>query len=241
MKTPSDASKIGVIKSRILLVDDHPFTRMGMRHFINSHPDMTVCGEAGDPREVMEILAETPTDLILCDLNLPGKGGLELIKDIRALHPQIPVLVLSMHDEPQFAPRVLRAGARGYLMKSEKIDSVTRAIREVLKGKIVVSERMSSLILEIFAGKQTQESAIPEARLSDREMEVLCLMGSALGTREIARRLSISMKTVEAHRANMKQKLGLVSSQELVRYAVCWVEESGRAQSQAVPVAVASA
>jgi DNA-binding NarL/FixJ family response regulator len=234
MNNPSECSKIGVTKKRVLLVDDHPFTRLGMRYFLNAHPDLTVCAEAEEPREALDRMARGEVDLVLCDLNLPGKGGLELIKDLRSLYPQVPVLVLSMHDEPQFAPRVLRAGARGYLMKSESSESVVRAIRDVLRGKIVVSERMSSLILEIFAGKQSQQNAMPEARLSDREMEVLCLMGSAVGTREIARRLSISMKTVEAHRSNMKQKLGLVSSQELIRYAVCWVEESGRAKESAL-------
>ena len=209
-----------------------------MRHFINAQPDMMVCGEAMEPREVMAQLEQNGVDLVLTDLNLPGKGGLELIKDLRALYPDLPVMVVSMHDEPQFAPRVLRAGARGYLMKNESLETVAQAIRDVLKGRIVVSERMSSLILEIFAGKQTTEAGLPEARLSDRELEVLVLLGSAHGTRTIAQRLSISMKTVEAHRANIKQKLGLVSSQELVRYAVCWVEESGN-RSRVLAVATA--
>jgi DNA-binding NarL/FixJ family response regulator len=227
MKPTSGALKIGSLQTRILLVDDHPFTRIGMKHFIDNQPDMVVSGEAAEPREVMAFLEKNEVDMVLSDLNLPGKGGLELIKDIRALYPELPVLVVSMHDEPQFAPRVLRAGARGYLMKSEKIEMVAEAIRDVMKGRIVVSERMSSLILEIFAGKQSTESGLPEARLSDRELEVLVLLGSAHGTRSIAQRLCISMKTVEAHRANIKQKLGLASSQELVRYAVCWVEDSG--------------
>ena len=220
--------KTGTQRARILLVDDHPFTRMGMAQFINAQTDMEVCAEASDPRETMRLMENGGADLVLCDLNLPGKGGLELIKDLRALFPQVPVLVLSMHDEPQFAPRVLRAGARGYLMKSERPERVAQAIREVLGGRIVVSERMSSLILEIFAGKPMQDASLPEARLSDRELEVLSFLGSAQSTRTIAQRLCISMKTVEAHRANIKQKLGLDSSQELVRYAVCWVEENGK-------------
>lgn len=214
---------------RILLVDDHPFLRMGLAQFINSQSDMTVCAEAGDPREAMLRVETAKPDLVLLDLNLPGKGGLELIKDLRALYPSLPILVLSMHDEPQYAPRVLRAGARGYIMKSEPIARMAEGIRDVFRGKMAVSERMSSLILEIFAGRIPGESNLPEARLSDRELEVLSLVGSALSTRSVAQRLSISMKTVEAHRANIKQKLGLTSSQELVRYAVCWVEESGQA------------
>jgi DNA-binding NarL/FixJ family response regulator len=202
---------------------------MGLAQFINSQPDMIVCAEAGDPREAMQRLESVKPDLVLLDLNLPGKGGLELIKDLRVLHPSLPILVLSMHDEPQYAPRVLRAGARGYIMKSEPITRMAEGIREVFRGKMAVSERMSSLILEIFSGRIPGESNLPEARLSDRELEVLTLVGSALSTKTVAQRLNISMKTVEAHRANIKQKLGLASSQELVRYAVCWVEESGQA------------
>jgi len=217
------------LRRRILLVDDHPFFRLGLAHFINAQVDLKVWAEASDPREAMRLLEKERPDVVLLDLNLPGKGGLELIKDMRALHPNVPILVLSMHDESQYAPRVLRAGARGYIMKSEPVNRVAEGIRSVINGKIIVSEPMSSLILEIFAGKPPGENTIPEARLSDRELEVLSLVGSALSTRSIAERLSISMKTVEAHRANIKQKLGIASSQELVRYAICWVEESGHA------------
>jgi DNA-binding NarL/FixJ family response regulator len=225
----SNISNLDQKKRRILLVDDHPFLRIGLAQFINAQPDMVVCGEAADPREAMAKVEQTHPELVLCDLNLPGRGGLELIKDLRALCPSLPILVLSMHDEPHFAPRVLRAGARGYIMKSEPISRMADGIREVFRGKVVVSERMSSMILEIFAGRQTGETNLPEARLSDRELEVLSLIGSALSTRDVSARLNISMKTVEAHRTNIKQKLGLPSSQELVRYAVCWVEESGQA------------
>jgi DNA-binding NarL/FixJ family response regulator len=214
---------------RILLVDDHPFMRMGLAQFLNTQPDLVVCGEAGDPREAMLQVEKSRPDLVLLDLNLPGKGGLELIKDIRVLYPELPILVLSMHDEPQYAPRVLRAGARGYIMKSEPVTRMADGIREVFRGKMVVSDRMASLILEIFAGSGSGEGNLPETRLSDRELEVLALVGSAQSTRSVAQRLNISMKTVEAHRANIKQKLGLSSSQELVRYAVCWVEEGDRA------------
>ena len=217
------------MRRRILLVDDHPFMRMGLAQFINSQPDLLVCAEAADPREAMQMVEKAAPDLVLCDLNLPGKGGLELIKDLRSQYPQLPILVVSMHDEPQYAPRVLRAGARGYVMKSEPVARLADGIREVLRGKVVVSEKMSSLILEIFAGKNSGDNVLPETRLSDRELEVLMLIGSAHSTRRIAERMSISMKTVEAHRTNIKQKLGVASSTELVRYAVCWVEKGGRA------------
>lgn len=216
-------------RKRILLVDDHPFMRMGMAHFINAQNDMRVCGEAADPAEAMRLTETLHPDLVLTDLNLPGKGGLELIKDLRALYPKLPILVVSMHDEPHYAPRVLRAGARGYLMKSESAVRLASGIREVFQGKMAVSERMSSIILELFAGKPGERAEVPEARLSDRELEVLALIGSALSTRAVSCRLNISMKTVEAHRSNIKRKLGLESSQELMRYAICWVQESGRA------------
>lgn len=214
-------------RRRILLVDDHPFMRMGLAQYINAQPDMLVCAEAADPREAMHMVEVNKPDLVLSDLNLPGKGGLELIKDIRALYSKLPILVLSMHDEPHYAPRVLRAGARGYLMKSEPVARLANGIRDVFKGKVVVSERMSSLILEIFAGKNGADNSLPEARLSDRELEILALVGSAQSTRSIGERLNISMKTVEAHRSNIKQKLGIASSQELVRYAICWAQEGG--------------
>lgn len=214
-------------RRRILLVDDHPFMRMGLAQYLNAQPDMLVCAEAADPREAMHMVEASKPDLVLSDLNLPGKGGLELIKDIRAMYPKLPILVLSMHDEPHYAPRVLRAGARGYLMKSEPVARLASGIRDVFKGRVVVSERMSSLILEIFAGKNGADNSLPEARLSDRELEILALVGSAHSTRSIGERLSISMKTVEAHRSNIKQKLGIASSQELVRYAICWAQEGG--------------
>lgn len=214
-------------RRRILLVDDHPFMRMGLAQYINAQPDMMVCAEAADPREAMHMVENNKPDLVLSDLNLPGKGGLELIKDIRAMYAKLPILVLSMHDEPHYAPRVLRAGARGYLMKSEPVARLANGIRDVFKGRVVVSERMSSLILEIFAGKNGADNSLPEARLSDRELEILALVGSAQSTRSIGERLSISMKTVEAHRSNIKQKLGIASSQELVRYAICWAQEGG--------------
>jgi DNA-binding NarL/FixJ family response regulator len=221
----------GAPPKRIVLVDDHPFMRMGLAQFINAQTDMVVCGEAAEPHEAMVVVEQCRPDLILTDLNLPGKGGLELIKDLRALYPRIPILVVSMHDEPHYAPRVLRAGARGYVMKSESVVRLADAVREVLRGRMVVSERLASLILEIYSGKSGNKPEVPEARLSDREMEVLTLIGSAVGTRAIASRLNISMKTVEAHRGNIKRKLGLDSSPELVRYAICWMEESGQAEA----------
>lgn len=227
---PYETNSVAAPK-RIVLVDDHPFMRMGLAQFINAQNDMVVCGEAAEPHEAMGVVENCRPDLILTDLNLPGKGGLELIKDLRAMYPRIPILVVSMHDEPHYAPRVLRAGARGYVMKSESVVRLAGAIREVLRGKMVVSERLASLILEIYSGKSGDKPEVPEARLSDREMEVLALIGSAVGTRAIASRLNISMKTVEAHRGNIKRKLGLDSSPELVRYAICWMEESGQAEA----------
>jgi DNA-binding NarL/FixJ family response regulator len=160
----------------------------------------------------------------LLDISLPDRSGLELIKDLRALHAELPVLVVSMHDELVFAERVLRAGARGYIMKQEGGKRMMQAIRRVLSGQIYVSERMSVKILEIFSGQRPEGSRSPLDRLSDREFEVFQLLGQGRSTREIADWLHLSTNTVEVHRLHIKQKLQLRSTAELIRYAVCWIE-----------------
>ena len=158
---------------------------------------------------------------------MPDKNGLELIKDIRSLRPELPILVVSMHDEMIYAERVLRAGGRGYIMKQEGGEKFIRAIRQVLAGQIFVSDKMSSRILEIFSGGNKKSENSPVARLSDREFEVFQLIGHGKGTREIAAQLNLSVKTVEVHRANIKEKLNLKTATELVRYAVRWADSEG--------------
>jgi DNA-binding NarL/FixJ family response regulator len=211
-------------RKRILIVDDHPMMRQGLAQLINSEPDLVVCREADTARQAFEFVRREPPDLAIVDISLPDKNGLELIKDMHALYPALPMLVVSMHDESLYAQRVLRAGGRGYVMKQEGGRKLMEAIRQVLAGQIWVSEKMSARILEIFSGSGRDPGGSPLGRLSDREFEVFQLIGQGKGTREIAAHLRLSVKTVEVHRANIKGKLDLKSATELVRSAVRWME-----------------
>ena len=213
-------------RTRILLVDDHPMMRQGLAALIGSEPDLEICGQAENAAKAMAALAAHPTDLVLLDLTLPDKNGVEVIKDMRALHPAVRVLVVSMHDEAIYAERVLRAGARGYIMKQEGGPKLLQAIREVLAGQISVSEKVSARILELFSGRSS--GASPMEKLTDREFEVFQLIGQGLATRQIAGKLHLSVKTVEVHRLHIKEKLAIASAPELVRFAVRWVEAQGR-------------
>jgi DNA-binding NarL/FixJ family response regulator len=213
-------------RTRILLVDDHPMMRQGLAALIGSEPDLEICGQAENAAKAMAALAAHPTDLVLLDLTLPDKNGVEVIKDLRALHPAVRVLVVSMHDEAIYAERVLRAGARGYIMKQEGGPKLLQAIREVLAGQISVSEKVSARILELFSGRSS--GASPMEKLTDREFEVFQLIGQGLATRQIAAKLHLSVKTVEVHRLHIKEKLAIASAPELVRFAVRWVEAQGR-------------
>jgi len=198
--------------------------REGLAQLINNESDLMVCGEAGAGRAVPELVAKTKPDLLIADISLPDRNGLEVIKDMQTLQPGLAVLVISMHDESLYAERVLRAGGRGYVMKQEGGKKLMTAIRQVLSGRIYVSEKMSAKILESFSGQAAEASRMPMENLSDREFEVLQLIGEGKGTREIADQLTLSIKTVDAHRANIKRKLNLKTGPELVRYAVRWVE-----------------
>lgn len=211
-------------KTRILIVDDHPLMRQGLAQLINHEPDLIVSAEANNAAEALGLLDSAKVDLMLLDLSLPGKSGLELIKDIRALRPDLPLLVVSMHDEALYAERVLRAGGRGYIMKQEGGKRLMLAIRQILAGQIYVSENMSAKILELFSGRRPEAAKTLPELLSDREFEVFHLIGQGVPTREIAERLHLSVKTVEVHRAHIKQKLKLNSASELVRQAIRWVE-----------------
>jgi DNA-binding NarL/FixJ family response regulator len=212
---------------KLLIVDDHPMMREGLGQLISHEADLAVCGEAGSASEALDLVGKLKPDLALVDISLPDKGGLELIKDLHSLHPSLPVLVISMHDETLHAERALRAGARGYIMKQEGGERLMEAIRQVLAGQIYVSMKMSARILEAFSGGRVRASRSPIERLTDREFEVFQLIGQGIGTRDIARRLNLSIKTIEVHRANIKQKIGLKNAAELVRHAVRWVESSG--------------
>ena len=213
-------------KSRILIVDDHPMTRQGLATLIEHQPDWAVCFEAQSAGQALEAIAKTKPDLVLVDISLPGKSGLELIKDIRALHEHLPVLVISMHDESLYVERVLRAGARGYVPKHSGAVKIVEAIRAVLNGRIYVSEEMSAHLLEQLCGRSSQQMRSPVEQLSDREFEVFELIGQGLSAHDIAQRLFLSAKTVDAHRANIKEKLKIKTTAELIAYAARWNAEN---------------
>lgn len=214
-------------KVKLLVIDDHPMMRQGLAQLVNNEPDLRVCGEAGSAQEAFECIARAQPNLVLADISLPDKNGLEFIKDLQSRSPELPVLVISMHDESLYAERVLKAGGRGYIMKQEGGKKIMEAIRKVLAGQIYVSEKMSAKILEIFSGRRPESLSSPIERLTDREFEIFHLIGQGYETREIAERLFLSGKTVEVHRANIKQKLGMRSSAEVVRYAIRWSEAEG--------------
>jgi len=208
--------------NRILIVDDHPMMREGLRTLISREHDLAVCGEAETAGQALDAVANLKPDLVLADISLPGRNGVELIKDIRSLQPAVLILVISMHDESLYAERVLRAGARGYIMKQESGPTMIQAIRQVLAGRIYLSDKMSARILENVAGKRAKAS--PIERLSDREFEVFQLIGRGKSTVQIAEELHLSTKTVEAHRAQVKAKLDLRNMPELISFASRWVE-----------------
>ena len=214
---------------KVLIVDDHPMMRQGLAQLIDNEPDLKVIAEADTGGQGLDIVVKEKLDLAVLDISLPDRNGLELIKDIRSVKPELPILIVSMHDEALYAERVLRAGARGYIMKQEGGKKLLQAIRQVLTGQIYVSEKMSARILETFSGRKTEQSASPVARLSDREFEVFQLIGQGKGTKEIAQHLNLSVKTVEVHRAKIKEKLSLLTATDLVRYAVRWTEAQGTA------------
>lgn len=209
---------------RILIVDDHPMMRQGLAQLIAVEPDLEVSGEAENGYQAIEMVQKGHPDLVLVDISLPGKSGLELIKDIQAIQPGLPSLVISMHDETVYAERVLRAGGRGYIMKQEGGKKLMLAIRQVLSGKIYVSDKISAKILEIFSGRRSETASSPVETLTDREFEVFQLIGKGTSTREIADQLHLSIKTVEVHRANIKDKLKIKTASELVHFATRWVE-----------------
>ena len=198
--------------------------REGLAQLIGHQKDMTVCGEAGDVNDALEKVRLLKPNLVLADITLPGRNGLELIKDIQAMEAGIAVLVISMHDESFYAERVLRAGGRGYVMKQEGGKKIMEAIRQVSAGQIFVSEKMSAKILEVFSGRRADAGQSLVEKLTDREFEVFQLIGQGRETKELARELHVSPKTIEVHRANIKVKLQIKSMAELIRYAVRWVE-----------------
>jgi DNA-binding NarL/FixJ family response regulator len=209
-------------KKRIMVVDDHPIVRQGLTLLINREPDLVVCGEAEEAMGAMHVLASSRPDVLIVDISLSGPDGIDLLKNIRTTHPTLPVLILSMHDESVYAERALRAGANGYIMKQEATENVLVAVRRILSGEIYVSARIANQMLRHYiTGSGTlRDSSI--ADLSDRELEVFRLIGEGHGTRQIAEKLHLSVKTVESYQAHIKEKLSLRSSRELMQRAIQW-------------------
>ena len=208
---------------RIVIVDDHPLFRKGLEELIHSDGAFAVCGEAGNASEAMEVIRKLHPDLVIVDLSLPGANGIELIKNIRAEFPKLPILVLSMHDESLYAVRALRAGADGYVMKHEAMANVIQAIREVFNGRPYLSPAVAAQVITQFAHRQAEGETDAVERLSDRELEILELIGKGNEVRQIASLLHLSPKTVETHRAHIKDKLDLKNSREVARFALQWL------------------
>jgi DNA-binding NarL/FixJ family response regulator len=213
-------------KANIFLVDDHPLVREWLTNLIHQQPDLAVCGESEDaPHALQEISAAKP-DVAIVDISLKHGSGIELIKNLKALQPGVAVIVLSMHDERLYAERALRAGARGYIMKRETAKKVIMAIRQVLDGKIYMSESLAAVFAAKFVDGRLPASGSLVERLSDRELEVFQLLGKGYETRQVAEMMNVSMKTVQAHCAHIKEKLKLTNAAELLREAVRWQENN---------------
>jgi DNA-binding NarL/FixJ family response regulator len=209
--------------ARILIVDDHPIVRLGIRQMISGDPSLLVCCEADSAEAALQMVKGSKADLAIVDLSLGQGTGLELIRKLHDATPDLAVLVLSMHDESLFAERALRAGARGYIMKHEAIDGLIDAIRQVLSGRIYVSERMSQSVLERL-GRQELPVGGRLGNLTDRELEVFEMIGRGLNTAAIADQLGVSVKTIETYRSNIKNKLSLKDAADLIRFAATWTE-----------------
>jgi len=223
MKKSSD-SQSKPRRCRILVVDDHPIFRRGVMAMLGSEPKLEVVGEAPSAQEGISKMRELDPDFLIIDVSLPGNNGIELIKMIRAENPDTPILVLTMHDESLYALRALRAGAQGYLMKAEATERIFHAIEKIRRGEIYVSEELGErLIFQAIHGSDDQQSQSPVEQLSDRELEVFRLLGRGYATRHIAQELNLSIKTVETHRAHIKEKLGCEDSKQMVQFAIDWV------------------
>src|SRR5580658_9106088 len=210
-------------RTKVFLVDDHPLVREWLTQLIQREGDMAVCGEAEDTQEALKLIEETQPDIVIADITLKSTHGLELVKDLQARHPAMPVLVLSMHDESLYAERVLRAGARGYITKQEATKRILLAIRQVLGGQIYISEKMASRMVHKMVLGRTDSQKSPIERLTDRELEVFQLIGRGQGTRRIAEELHLGIKTVESYRARIKEKLKLEDGTQLLQHAIQWV------------------
>jgi DNA-binding NarL/FixJ family response regulator len=209
-----------VVRRRVLIVDDHPIVRQGLKRMIEAEADMEVCGEAATEVQARRAIRELTPDIVIVDLALQEGDGLELVRDVHAHHPDVPMLVLSMHDETIYAERLLSEGASGYIMKQAAADQLLNALRTVLRGETYLSETLQTQ-LRSRAGHAVNEGN-PVERLSNRELQVLNLVGRGVSSREIAAELGLSVKTVESHRQSIKRKLNLTTNSQLLQYAINW-------------------
>jgi len=204
------------------VVDDHPLLRQGLALLINQQQDLEVCGEAEEAQAAMQAIAQRRPDILIVDISLSGPDGLDLLKNVRASYPDLPVLILSMHDEAIYAERALRARANGYIMKQEATEKVLVAVRRILNGEVYLSERMANKMLQQYMGGARAAIDSRISALSDRELEVFRLIGEGRGTRAIAEEMHLSIKTVETYQAHIKEKLSLRSGRELIQHAIQW-------------------
>lgn len=211
-------------KSRVFIVDDHAMFREGLRQLIEHDPGLTVCGDAPDAASAIEGIGKSNPDVVIVDITLAGSSGLDLIKTIRQDHEDLPVLVVSMHEESLYAERALRAGAMGYIMKNEPGKTVTAAIHSVLRGEVYLSRKMSSSVISRFMRGETEKPLSPLEILSDRELEVFRMLGRGQGTRQIAQELGLTIPTIQSFRNRIKEKLHLKTAPELVLHAINWVQ-----------------
>ena len=225
---PQDRSRRD--KHRILIVDDHPIFRHGLMQLLSQEDDLEVCGEAENYHGAMKATEALKPDMIIVDITLKDMSGIDLIKEIHKIDKGIPMLVISMHDESLYAERAFRAGARGYIMKQEASESVVQAIRQVLKGGLYASSKVTENILTRFIEGPKEPSASPLQALTDREIEVFQLIGEGLSISEIGNRLHLSVKTIGTYRERIKEKLNLKNATELLRHALSWVEKEGPSQ-----------
>jgi DNA-binding NarL/FixJ family response regulator len=211
-------------KKRVFIVDDHPLVREWLTNLIHQQPDLVVCGETESAPQALQAVAASKPDVAIVDISLKNSSGIELIKDLKGSYPEIAVLVLSMHDESLYAERALRAGAKGYVMKRETTRKIIEAIRRVLEGKLYFSNAVAEVMATRLVEGKSGASLSPVEQLSDRELEVFELLGQGFGTRQVAETLNVSMKTVQAYCARMKEKLNLSSATQLLREAIRWNE-----------------
>jgi DNA-binding NarL/FixJ family response regulator len=219
---PSGPPNGGKRKRRVLIVDDHPIVRQGLRRVMENEDDLVVCGEAESARDARTAIKELHPDVVIADISLKQGDGIELVRDVRAHYPTLPILVLSMHDETIYAERMLSAGANGYIMKQAASDQFLASVRRVLDGGIYVSEAVGTNMIQKFAAGGAYISANPIDRLSNRELQILHMIGKGMSTRETALSLNLSIKTIESHRQRIKRKLNLATGTQLVQYAVNW-------------------